>query len=257
MINEIYCINIRKRPDRLRKFKRDTEHKLESELGLKVQYTTDWDMNLNGEDITPEWLKNNNIKPYDKWNMGELQLYEGNAEWGWWSRDLTTGELGCALSHSEVWKRASGYTLVLEDDVLLDRSWLIKLHNAFDTLNSIDKDWELLYLGRIAQSDLEKNDKTRITSNIKKPNYSFCTYSYILSKKGIEKINKYKYRNNLIPSDEFLSATYINHPRDDISLLYPPTINAYAISPSITKQNDRLGSNTEVNGDKPIWKGQK
>tara|TARA_R100000664_G_scaffold29214_1_gene40972 strand:+ start:867 stop:1637 length:771 start_codon:yes stop_codon:yes gene_type:complete len=256
MIDEIYCINIKKRPDRLRKFKRDTEHLLETELGLKVQYTTDWDMNLNGEDITPEWLKNNNISAYDKWNMKEQQWYE-EAEWGWWSRELTSGELGCAISHSEVWKRAKGYTLVLEDDVLLTRNWLLKLHNVFDTLNCIDKDWELLYLGRVAQSDLEKNNKTLIAPNIKKPDYTFCTYSYILSKKGLEKINKYKYRDNLIPSDEFLSATFVSHPRDDISLLYPPTINAYAAWPSITKQNGRLGSDTEDNGEKPRWKGRK
>ena len=256
MIDEIYCINIKKRPDRLRKFKRDTEPLLESELGLKVQYTTDWDMNLNGEDITPEWLEKNNISAYDKWNMKEQQWYE-EAEWGWWSRELTSGELGCAISHSEVWKRAKGYTLVLEDDALLTKDWLIKLHNAFDTLNSIDKDWELLYLGRVPQSDLEKKNKTLIAPNIKKPNYTFCTYSYILSKKGIEKINKYKYRDNLIPSDEFLSATFTSHPRDDISLLYPPTINAYSIWPDITKQNNRLGSNTEDNGEKPRWKGKK
>tara|TARA_Y100000593_G_C4315532_1_gene340666 strand:+ start:1368 stop:2135 length:768 start_codon:yes stop_codon:yes gene_type:complete len=248
MIDEVYCINIRKRPNRLRKFKKHTGVDIESKLELEINYTTEWEMNKDKEDITSEWLKEKNISAYSGWKLEGTQYFE-NAEWGWWSRDITKGEIGCAISHKEIWKRAKGTTLILEDDARLGRNWHVKLYNTIDTLSNIDKDWDLIYLGRIPQSDEEHNNKTLITSNIKKPLYSFCAHAYVLSKKGLDKINKYEFEKNIIPLDEFLPATYIEHPRPDIKLLYPPVLRAYAIWPIISKQSTGL-SDTEDNGQK-------
>ena len=241
MIDEVYCVNIKKRPDRLEKFKKNQEHKLTSK-GLKVQYTTDWDMNKDAEDITPEWLSENNITVYNNWALKKEAWFE-TARWRWWNRHLTNGEVGCAVSHSEVWKQAKGYTLILEDDVELTRNWYVKVYNALDTLKVIDKKWDLLYVGRVEQSDKEKT-LNLISSNMRKPNYSFCTYSYMLSPSGLEKINKYKYRENIIPSDEFLNATFMEHPRDDIKLIYPPTLRAYAMWPDAAWHDISMGSDT-------------
>ena len=243
MIDEIYCINIRKRPDRLISFDKDNSAEIMSKLGIDINYTTDWYMNMDGENITPKWLEEHDISKYDNWALKEEQWYEGNARWGWWERDMTNGEIGCAISHSEIWKRAKGTTLILEDDVKLSRNWYAKLYNTLDTLEVIDREWDMIYLGRVPQSDMEINNNTLITSNIKTPLYSFCTYAYMLSSKGLEKINKYEYRKNIIPADEFLSATYAEHPRP-IKLLYPPTLKAYAMWPTVAGQNVKLGSDT-------------
>jgi glycosyl transferase family 25 len=175
--------------------------------------------------------------------MTEEDAQAIDVDWGkWWSRPLTQGEIGCTISHTEIWKRAMNYTLVLEDDVTFTLNWISKLKLAMKNLDIIDKDWDLLYLGRVPQEDNE----TKVHNNIVKPKFSFCTYAYMLSPKGIKKIQQYNVEKSIIPADEFLSATYVNHPREDVRLKYPPTLNAYAIEPQIVLQRSKsvAGSDT-------------
>jgi len=264
MIDEVYCVNIRKRPDRLKKFKKQMGTELESKLGLKIKYTTDWTNNLNGEDISDEWLSENGMGVYKEWELEEEQWWQG-ARWGWWNRQLSRGEIGCTISHSEIWKVAKGNVMILEDDaVKFRRNWLLKIYNTIDTLKAMDKEWDLIYLGRVPQDDSEiggkyigdyhgiKPEDCFVTRTIKTPLYSFCTYGYILSQSGIDKINKYNVQKDIIPADEFLAATYIEHPRPDIKLKYPPTLTAYAIEPHLVTQAN-WGADTENKGEKPKW----
>jgi len=225
-----YCINIPKRPDRLEMFQTEAER-----AGLNdYTMTTDWPKNLNGIDITSSWLKENGYAKFD-WQI--------DSDNRWWSRPLTKGELGCMISHTEIWHRSKGHTLILEDDVVFTENWKVKLHNAIETLNVINEDWDLLYLGRVPQNDSE----IRVTDNLVKPKYTFCTYAYMLSPRGLNRIKEYNVEQGLIPADEFLTATYHKHPRDDVSLKYPPTLSAYAIEPHIVLQRDKdeAGSDTE------------
>jgi hypothetical protein len=106
----------------------------------------------------------------------------------------------------------------------------------------MDKEWDLLYLGRVAQTLPEK----RVAKNIVKPNFSYCTYGYVLSKSGVAKIRKYNVHEGIIPADEFLSSTFIEHPRPDVKLKYPPTLKAYALNPHIVHQREFkiVGSDT-------------
>ena len=69
----------------------------------------------------------------------------------------------------------------------------------------------------------------------------------MLSPRGLNRIKEYNVEQGLIPADEFLTATYNKHPRDDVSLKYPPTLSAYAIEPHIVLQRDKdeAGSDTE------------
>ena len=226
-----YCINIPKRPDRLRMFEEEAKRS-----GLDdYTITTHWERNLNGEDITDLWLEQNNYTKFD-W-----QIKSDNR---WWNRPLTRGELGCTISHTEIWDRNNSNTLILEDDILFTNNWKVKLLNSINTLNVIDKDWDLLYLGRVPQEDSE----VHVTDNLVKPKYTFCTYAYMLSSKGLKKIKEYNVKQGLIPADEFLTATYNKHPRADVSLKYPPTLSAYAIEPQIVLQRDKdeAGSDTEI-----------
>ena len=261
MIDEVYCINIRKRPDRLKGFKNQIASEIEKKLGLEIQYTTNWDKNLNGEDITDEWLVENNMKVYEDWKIEGETVWQG-AQWGWWNRQLSRGEIGCTISHSEIWKRAKGNVLILEDDaVRFNENWFLKIYNTIDTLKAMGKEWDLIYLSRVPQDDSEKGGTFEgdykgmvpkdciVTKTIKTPLYSFCTYGYILSQRGIDKINKYNVHEGIIPADEFLSATYIEHPRKDISLKYPPTLEAYAIEPNMIFQAN-WGADTEDTGEK-------
>ena len=264
MIDEVYCINIRKRPDRLKGFKNQIASEIEKKLGLEIQYTTNWDKNLNGEDITDEWLVENNMKVYEDWKIEGETVWQG-AQWGWWNRQLSRGEIGCTISHSEIWKVAKGDVMILEDDAVnFRKNWLLKIYNTIDTLKTMDKKWDLIYLGRLPQDDSEtggkyigdyhdmKPEDCFVTRTIKTPLYSFCTYGYILSQSGIDKLNKYNVQKDIIPADEFLAATYIEHPRVDIRLKYPPTLIAYAIDPHLVSQAN-WGADTENEGKKPKW----
>ena len=230
-----YCINIPKRPDRLEMFEEEAKR-----AGLDDYImTTDWPNNLNGEDITSFWLRQNGYAKFD-WQI--------DSDNKWWNRPLTKGELGCMISHTEIWNSRSAIlgnnTLILEDDVIFTDDWKVKLHNTIETLNVINEDWDLLYLGRVPQEDSE----IQITENLVKPKYTFCTYAYMLSPRGLGRIKTYNVEKGLIPADEFLTATYNKHPRDDVSLKYPPTLSAYAIEPPIVLQRDKdeAGSDTEI-----------
>ena len=131
---------------------------------------------------------------------------------------------------------------ILEDDAVFDSNMELQRDIAIETLEVMDKDWDLLYLGRVAQTLPEK----RIAKNLVKPNFSYCTYGYVLSKSGVEKIRKYNVHEGIIPADEFLCSTYIEHPRPDVRLKYPPTLKAYALNPHIVHQREFevVGSDT-------------
>ena len=113
---------------------------------------------------------------------------------------------------------------------------------AIDTLEVMGEDWDLLYLGRVPQILPEEE----VAKNIVKPHFSYCTYGYVLSKSGIKKIRKYNVHKGIIPADEFLCSTYIEHPRSDVSFKYPPTLNAFAVNPNIVHQREFnvVGSDT-------------
>jgi GR25 family glycosyltransferase involved in LPS biosynthesis len=105
------------------------------------------------------------------------------------------------------------------------------------------KDWDVLYLGRVA---LDKSREDRLTKSIVIPKFSYCTYAYCVSPKGIKKLLQYDVQKAIIPADEFLSSTYIAHPRIDVSLKYPPSLLVYALDPVIVKQRtkEEVGSDT-------------
>ena len=254
-----YIINIKSRRDRrdkmdllLRKngFEIPEEGKKNQEgfiaPDLRVEWTTHWDYNKEGTEITDEWLKENGFGLFD-WQMDEgeaLVIDQHKAKW--WSRPLTKGEIGCTLSHWAVWNdtefRDGGPITVLEDDALFDESMELKRDLAIATLEAMGRKWDLLYLGRVPLMADEK----RITPNIVIPKFSYCTYGYVLSESGIEKIKKYNVHKGIIPADEFLVSTYIVHPRMDVTFKYPPALEAYAIDPYIVGQRPKseVGSDT-------------
>jgi GR25 family glycosyltransferase involved in LPS biosynthesis len=129
--------------------------------------------------------------------------------------------IACALSHISVWSKIvkdnATYTLILEDDVRFKPGWQ-------NYVKDIPADAELLYLGGVLPTNrhvlpqaLEKvNDYwSKLKPNTfftKEPvaHFHFCAYSYILTKRGAQKLLDYiQYSNDklCIPCDHL-----INHP---------------------------------------------
>ena len=209
---------------------------------LRVEFTTHWPYNKVGKDITDKWLEENGFGLFD-WEMDEGEALSIDQSWAkWWSRPLTGGEIGCTLSHWSIWNECDGPVTILEDDAVFTKAMEVKRDVTIDTLETMGIDWDLLYLGRVPQTIPEEP----VVSGIVKPNFSYCTYGYVLSKSGIEKIRKYNVHKAIIPADEFLSATYVEHPRSDVSFKYPPTMNAYAVDPHVVWQREFavVGSDT-------------
>jgi GR25 family glycosyltransferase involved in LPS biosynthesis len=111
--------------------------------------------------------------------------------------------MGCSLSHLRIWsqilKEEGDYFLILEDDVRFATNWLQTWKQYAD---HIPEDAELLYLGGVLPPNKAILPQVLETVNdywsVVKPNtlfspiplpvFHFCTYSYILSKRGAEKL---------------------------------------------------------------------
>jgi alpha(1,3/1,4) fucosyltransferase len=183
-IDKIYVINLDKRQDRLSTLL-DTE-----------PYLKDVVERIPGVDGNT--LKLNNFI---------YKLFENNI-FGW-----KKSIIGCYLSHITAWSKiASGLgnmTLILEDDVRFNKDW-INVWNK--SLSSMPDDAELIYLGGVLPPNkvglplcLEKINEywSYIKPNTfftpyPSPTFHFCAYSYILTKKGAQKLLYYLTTQNKV-----------------------------------------------------------
>lgn len=160
----------------------------------------------------------------------------------WWNRDMTPGEIGCALSHMYCWYHAQQNNvngiLVLEDDFFPTTT----VHELFDE-RTVPSDWDLLYLGRNALAD----DTEFGHESLVKPGYSYNAHAYMLSKKGIDNLIQFNFKNKLMPTDELLPATYATHPREDLSFIWKDVI-AYAPRSNVTGVVQKSNESTTTDG---------
>lgn len=167
-------------------------------------------------DGSRHWL---NCIPYEKWDARE---YPTNYDFGpesFWLRPITRGEIGCAMSHMMTWLAAYNEgvenALILEDDFYPE--WENVDWRVFDELPAFD----ILYLGRHSLSGCDEVGLEYFL----KPYFGYQAHAYVLSRSGLDKlINGGAYdtfRENIIPTDEFLPTLHSTHPRNDIAELFP------------------------------------
>lgn len=229
---KVFVVNLARRADR--------RARIESILpaAWDVEYTTHWPGPLDG----------NAIRPGDLDGFGFLP-WQINSDNSWWNRPLKLGEIGCALSHWSIWKRAaelgSETTLVLEDDVELAEDIECRLPAAIGRLQTHDPGWDLAYLGREALAPARDR---RVAEGLVRPAYSYLTVAYLLSAGGVNRLLEVDYEHGIIPVDELLPALYVPHPRADVRRRYPPRLSAYAFDPPLATQlpEDLAGSDTEA-----------
>jgi glycosyl transferase family 25 len=226
-----YVVNLKRRADRRARMERVLP------ATWDVQFTSDWDGPMDGQTIDPDNLPGFGLYPWE--------VLSDNP---WWSRPLKLGEVGCAISHWMCWQQAAedaaGPALILEDDAVLANHFAARLQFRLARLSMIDPHWDLLYLGRWA---LDDGDRV-VTEGIVRPGFSYCTFGYVLSASGLAAVLNCGFECALIPVDELLPALYLDHPREDIRLLYPKRLRAYALEPALITQlpKDEAGSDTEA-----------
>jgi glycosyl transferase family 25 len=117
----------------------------------------------------------------------QYNLYNGRTKF----RELPSkGAIGCYLSHISLWEKLlksnNDYMLIFEDDILpLD-------NNLDDKINKLvleKDDFDVLLLGY----RIEDKKTIKITDNISRCTFFVLSHSYIISKKGAEKLLKYAF----------------------------------------------------------------
>lgn len=182
-----------------------------------------------------------NIEPFSAYSGWKLEGSNND----WWNRQVLPGEIGCTLSHMEIWKKVADgvedIVLVLEEDFEGVRP-ISQLN-----LDGVPK-WDFIYLGRNA---LNKEAELSITEDICMPLNSYCSHAYVLTKIGASKLLDYvNLRSNIIPVDEFLPATFLRHPRNDVNELFPEKkIKAFATKVDWIKQTSNAQTSTIGHGN--------
>ncbi len=140
-------------------------------------------------------------------NGKQLKSNEYSVNLDWYNpcdnTHMTLGEIGCALSHYNIWKKIIDENIetaiILEDDIeIVDPDFLNICKNIDPQL------YDLIYLSRKKMLDISETSATNINNNLVEPCFSYWTSAYILSLSGAKKLCLNLYLNNLIPVDEYM-----------------------------------------------------
>jgi len=173
---------------------------------------------------------------YDKWDISDL-----SPDWHWWERPTTYGEAGGMISHTMCW----------EDAYINDYETIMILEDDFETDGNLD--WDIFKELDNYEWDLCLMSHNKIDGNFKnihrpyeigkehfiRPSYFYNTHTYMLQKEGVRKLvedHLPTLKDNIIVSDEFLSAVITTHPRKDLRELYTSNLNAIATKEDYTYQ---------------------
>lgn len=171
---------------------------------------------------------------------------------------ITNGEIGCALSHFNIWKHIVdnkfNKVLIIEDDVDFHSNFEIELREYFNQIEDNNINYDLFYLSRKSFS----SDLKQLSKNISKCCLSYWTCGYIITYEGAKKLVESNYLKNLIPVDEFLPLCYLN---DKIQLdKYDYNIenfNAIVAEPYLIKPEINAFQTSDTEISKPYIRSQK
>lgn len=114
---------------------------------------------------------------------------------------LKLGEVGCSLSHINIWKKIVNENLdrviILEDD--------LESIPDFNIINNIKSTYDLLYLIRKKVNNCNEKIVEKLNNfDIVEPSFSYWTSGYVLTLNGAKKLLSTNFENNLIAVDEYI-----------------------------------------------------
>ena len=201
-VDNIYMINLLRRPER-----RERMHKLFKELGIRVETHDAVDGRILNQSVLEK--------------LG-IEIMAGYTD-PYHNRPITMGEIGCFLSHYNIWNKVieNGFKsiIVLEDDVRFEPFFRQKVNYILKELKDLQFEWDLVYLGR---KRLAENAESWIDGSkyLVHAGYSYWTLGYILSRSGAKKLIEAMPLKQLLPVDEYLPILSDVHPRDDWKVHY-------------------------------------
>ena len=155
---KIFIINLKRRDDKLERIKDRI-----SKIGLDKYYEIEIFNAIDGREINKEYLIQNNYEISLNWNDN---LHRRPMKWG---------EIGCAISHYQVWNKIIEQNLesaiILEDDVVFKSDFINNLKEILDSLENNKElgKCEMVYLGRKVFNKIEES----VSEKLVKSNFSY------------------------------------------------------------------------------------
>lgn len=176
-----------------------------------------------------------NIDPSlkQKINLNFIKAFDGNLyqnfskydniisrDWydTWSNRSITRGEIGCTLSHLNIWKiiitNNFENSIILEDDIFINNynafvnflNIIVSLQHEQENKTFI-RNYDFFYLSRKKIStNIEK--KLDNLNNIFYPEFSYWANAYYLSLQGAKLLYSDKLSKNIVPVDEYIPYIY-------------------------------------------------
>ena len=206
--DEIYMINLERRTDRRMKMEVGMR-----ELGLEYKYFPA----VDGRTLSPEKVKELGIVPMTEFRDPFFE------------RPITMGEIGCFLSHYNIWvemiEKGMDMIMVLEDDVRFEDNFNQRLDEVMKEARGLIKkgvEWDLIYLGRKPLVTSEPEIGVDGCEHLVWAKYSYWTLGYILRLSGARQLVEGEPLSKVIPVDEYIPIKYDEHSNEDLSKLYHP-----------------------------------
>lgn len=203
--DEVFLINLKRRKDR-RERMLHTLH--EQEISCKIIAAVD------GKAL--------NVSEIEAMGIAMLPGYQDPYH----GRPLTKGELGCFLSHYNIWKeiveRGLETSLVFEDDLRFEVFFKRRLQNLMHEIQTQGLDWDLIYIGRKRMQVEHPERAVPNVHNLVEADYSYWTLGYAISLQGARKLLDAQPLSKMLPVDEFLPVMYNKHPVEDYMKHFEP-----------------------------------
>ena len=228
-----------------------------------INLTKDKDRRIRCETQLKDMLENVHFVPAVDGNTldpqcASLEWYDPNSH-----LHLTKGELGCAMSHYNIWQKIISENIpnaiILEDDfTVLDGNFLQKTAKVFELDSSID----FVYLGRKKISQHSEILHTQLSNEfenstkIVKPVFSYWTIAYAISLKGAQKLAQDQFVKNITPVDEYVPYLMGTSPNKICQRLYgnlqDSKLNAVSFEKNLIKPIENAFECSNTFHSKPI-----
>ncbi|KAL1417304.1 hypothetical protein MTO96_006184 [Rhipicephalus appendiculatus] len=149
------------------------------------------------------------------------------------NRPLTAGEIGCFMSHYNIWKdmieNQHRIALIFEDDIRFEPYFRTKIGELLTEVRHLD--WDLIYLGRKRLSG-SKEPLVTGSSRLVHVDYSYWTLCYALTLAGARKLVDADPLPRMVPVDEYLPIMFDKHPEKVWAAHFPRRdLKAFSVHP--------------------------